>query len=341
MERPHLLAGDFAAEVDVAARSTDAEIHLPAQLAIAVPRDLAVGSSSEKECRHAPRRAIAQIRRLHGGQCGSGGDRVLRARNLLADEVKGSSRDSAELVGRLIGECPADELPREVANAQVRGERIGRALEMRAQEVPTHALRRRPLRVVLVRGIVQQPLVRRPQGKQAYRVRAAERHAELGRGVVALAAIMGQERRIVVARIARIGRRRGVHRVRIEPTLRVDDRDETGTTGQRSTCRDDSAVESEIGAPTERTISLVGRASAPVLVAILRYHVDQTRNRLPVARRKPVRRERSFREDIGRDSHAQRTGGSIELILDAETVEDECQLSQPAPPVALPDRTGR
>src|SRR2546426_4930699 len=45
LERPHLLAGAFAAEVKLAARSTDAEIHLPAQLAIAVPGDLAVGSS--------------------------------------------------------------------------------------------------------------------------------------------------------------------------------------------------------------------------------------------------------------------------------------------------------
>jgi len=74
---------------------------------------------------------------------------------------------------------------------------------------------------------------------------------------------MRKQRGIVVPRIARISRRRGIHGIRIEPSFRIDDGDQTGTTAQWSAHRYDTAIQTEIGAATKRAIRLVRGASAP------------------------------------------------------------------------------
>ena len=251
------------------------------------------------------------------------------------------SAQRAEAEVRLLGQCATNELAVEVTESQVGGELVRCALQMRTQQIAAHAPRRRELCVVLVRGVVQQPLVRRTQSKQPQRVRPAERNPEFPTGVVALAAVVRQHRRPLMPRIERIGWRGSVHRIRIEAAFRVEHRQQPGAAWQRTVDRHDRAVETEVRLAWERPVGLVRGPPGPVVAPILRHHVDQSGDGLAVARGKAVGGQRGLGEDVRRNSHAQRARGCVELILDAQPIEHERLLAETAAAITLAHRTRR
>ena len=167
LEGFHLLPRNLSAKVEIAVRTSHAEIGLTAQLVELVPRHSAGRPATEEECGHAPRRPIAEVGSGESGNGRARRDGVLAARQLVAGEPKRAAGERSEAVPRLLGERPPLELAREVTGAQVGGEIVARALQVGADQVATHALPRRAIGVVLVDGIVQQPLLDRSQREQA------------------------------------------------------------------------------------------------------------------------------------------------------------------------------
>ena len=141
------------------------------------------------------------------------------------------------------------------------------------------------------------------------------------------------------ARVAGIGRRRRVHRIVVQPAGDVDGGDETHAARDRAAGPERDAVEAVVERAAERTVGLDGGAALPRIAGIAGDDVDQAGQRLAVARGEPVGDQRRLAQEIGRDAEAESAARGVELVLDAEPVEDERLLADPAAPVALPHRS--
>ena len=93
--------------------------------------------------------------------------------------------------------------------------------------------------------------------------------------------------------------------------------------------------------PGERSVVLVGCAAAPDVATVTGRDIDDAGNRLAVPRRVAVGDQRRAGDQVGRDlNRGTAVGRCIELVLDAESVEDERLLAGAPAAVALAHDTG-
>src|SRR6185503_10172128 len=115
LEHLHALAGDLAAEIEIAVWATQTEVGLAPHFAEAIPCDRAGRAASQEERRHAPRGPIAQVRRIETGDRRACSRGIRVAYEILTDEMKRAARERPELVTRLFGERATREGAREVS----------------------------------------------------------------------------------------------------------------------------------------------------------------------------------------------------------------------------------
>ena len=137
-----------------------------------------------------------------------------------------------------------------------------------------------------------------------------------------------------------IVRRRRVHRVVVQPAGDVDRRHQADPPAIGPPARTAQPVEAVVERAAERPVGLDGRPALPASPRVARDHVDQARERLPVARREAVGDERRLAQQVGRDAESEPAARRVELVLDAESVQDERLLADPAAAVALAHAAG-
>ena len=199
----------------------------------------------------------------------------------------------------------------------------GRVLQVGGDEAAGDPLGRRKPELVLEQLVVEQALLLAVEAEEPKRLLAAERDHELGREVELFPAVVGQHGHRVGAGIEGIGRRWGADGIRVHPPRRVHHAKEGDAGEERPVGLEDESVEAEVGVAGEEAIGLVGRLSMPSRPAVHRDDVHHAGQRLPVACGEGVGGQGGLGDHAGRDPHAERIGGGVELILDPHAVEDE------------------
>jgi len=344
LEGADLLGDVLSARVEVQPRHpADRAVELESGLAEPVPRQLTARARALEEGRHSPRGPDARVRLAESRDRRGGGG--LRPGQVLADEVESGPGERAERVVRLLHQLAAQELAHVSPHPQVEHQREARprvagVLHVPAHQIAAEPLRRSGLRVVLVGGIVEQPLVLRVQAERAEGRALGDRNDHLGRAGPLLAAVVRKGVGHRRARIARIPRRRRAHRIGVHPARDVERRDEAEAPGQRALRPKGESIESAVEPTTERPVALVGDAALPCLTRLAGHHVHQAGERLAEPGGESVGHQRRFAQEVGRDLEPEPAARRVELVLHPESVEDERLLSDPAAAVAGADASG-
>ncbi len=212
---------------------------------------------------------------------------------------------------------------------------------MAVEQVSLYPLGRGKVEIVLVGWIEQQILIFRMEAHQSQSHPVVQRHRDLTQAAPQLTAVMGQQRRRRGSRVSRIGGRWSIDRVRIQPAGDVHRRYQPDPSDQGTASLGDKTVEPVVPTAAEGTVCLISHSAFPVSGWLFRDHVDEAGDGLTVPGRKAIGHQRCFAQDIWRNREPQSAAGSIELILDPHSIQNEGLLAEAPATVALAHATGR
>jgi hypothetical protein len=344
LEGTHLLGDVLPADIEVESRRTaHGAVELDPGLAEPVPRQVSARRTAEEEGGHPPGGADARLglaqaadRRRRAGQL---------PRQVLSHEVEAGTRERPDRVVRLLHQLAPEKFADVAAYPQVHDQRqsgagIAGVLKVSADQVAAEALRRSVIGVVLVGGVVEQPLVLGVETQHAEGRTPGDREDQLRGAGPLLAAVVRERIRHRGARIAPIARGGRAHRVRIHPSRDVHRGDEADPPRQRTAGAQREPVQPPIEPAAERPVPFVREPTLPLLAGLTRHHVHQAGERLTVARGEPVGDQRRLAEEVRRDLEAESTARGVELVLHPEPVEDERFLADPPTAIAGADAAG-